>query len=888
MASNFSSQLDGHAMELIVSHSHTDFDGLAAQLAAQKLYPRALPLLNPRVNDNVAEFEALYHEQLPFLTEDDLPEEPVTRLIVVDMPSPPNLRGLTDERIPTIIIDHHPREREPQPHEELIHAEVGAVTSLLVERLMASQIALSATEATLMLLGIYEDTGRLSFSSTRQADVAAAAWLLGQGARIEALGEFLRRPLTPEQEQLFHQLDANTKMLEIGGWTVLLTSADVEGDVPQLSTLAEKLRDLYTPAVTALAISTGRSGTQIILRANSDALDAGAVARGFGGGGHRAAAAAYVRERRADDVLHDLEAAIRRQMRRSPMAIDIMTRHVRTAPLDATIKQANDLLARYGHSALPVVDEQRVVHGLVTRRDLSRATRHGRDDAKMSRYMWGDPPLIGPETPLSAMRQAIADEGGERGGRLLVVDNQQRLLGIVTRADLLQLTDAPNDDTEESLADELEQFLDPALLDLLQRAAAIAEENGWALYVVGGTVRDLLLRRPQGDLDLVVEGDAIGLAEALAAAIGGTVRSHAQFRTATLELEPAQSQEQTPESDQEQHSTLTLDFVTARTEFYEYPSALPSVEAASLRHDLHRRDFTINTMAICLNPSRYGRLYDFYGGQRDLDRGLIRVLHNLSFIDDPTRILRAARLTARLDFMLEARTRDLIDDAMEYAMFGRTSPQRLINEFRLTLHEECPEQVIALLDEWGALHGLHPALRWTHNLGTQFKTARRTRFQDAPLTDIYLGLLVFPLTDDDREGLIERYLPSGEHARLIRDISLLCQRIPKIIEPNIRDSLIDQLLHALNPSALRAGQLAEPHTAHAIDRYLTVLRHIKPELNGNDLRRLGLTPGPRLGKLLAELRAAKLDGLAPTRSDEEAWVQKAIAALQDANQSEPE
>ncbi|MBC8164198.1 MAG: DHH family phosphoesterase, partial [Roseiflexaceae bacterium] len=272
-------------MELIVTHSYTDFDGLGAQLAASKLFPRAIPLLSSRLRENVAEFIALFHEHLPFVEEDDLPDEPVSRLIVVDTPHPPALPGLDDEQMPTLIFDHHPRISPPRPHEELIHAEVGAATTILVERLASAGITLSSVEATLMLLGIYDDTGNLSYASTRQQDVAAAAWLLGQGARIAALDEFLRRPLSPEQEHIFHQLDQHGQHLQIEGWSVLLATAHVAGDAPQLSPLAEKLRDLYEPAVTVLAIATGQYGTPVILRANPPLLDAGELARGFGGGG---------------------------------------------------------------------------------------------------------------------------------------------------------------------------------------------------------------------------------------------------------------------------------------------------------------------------------------------------------------------------------------------------------------------------------------------------------------------------------------------------------------------------------------------------------------------------------------------------------------------------
>lgn len=867
-------------MELIVSHSRTDFDGLAAQLAAQKLFPRAIPVLNRRLRDNVAEFEALYHEHLPFVVEDDLPDEQVTRLIVVDTPSTPNIPGLEGEQVPTLIIDHHPREREPLPYEDVQHAEIGAITSFLVQRLISEQVALSSVEATLMLLGIYDDTGSLSFSSTTQADVAAAAWLLGQGARIEALGEFLRRPLSAEQERVFQQLTEKMRIEQIGGWTVLLASAQIEGEAPQLSSLAEKLGDLYLPSVTALAISTGGYGTQLILRSNPEALDVGALARGFGGGGHPAAAAAYVREQSATELLPELEHAIRRTIQPSPTAADLMTRFVHTVLHNATVGQAEAQLARSGHSALPVVDADRAVHGLATRRDLSAAVRHGRRDAVVTRYMWDNPPLVAPETPLAELRRELAEAENARVGRLLVVDTHRRLLGIIARSDLVEAIDESTERDGDTFAAELERLLPAPLLAVVRRAAELAEERDETLYIVGGPVRDMLLHRPQGDLDLLIEGDAIGLAQALANEFGGEITSHQQFGTATLELktngggtETKHATSSVPRSP----SSPSLDFVMARTEFYEAPAALPAVEAASLRHDLHRRDFTINTLAICLNPSRYGRLYDFYGGRRDIERKLIRVLHNLSFLDDPTRIVRAARLAARLNFAIETRTRALIEDAIEYDVLGRITPQRIFNELRLVLNEAEPERALALLEEWHVLSGVHPALGWNETQTAQLRAARAAAWADAPADQVALGLVVYPLTTEERAEILARFQPPNTVVNLFADLDRIQEVLPKLAAPNLAASTLDTLLNGIDTAALHATELAEGGVvAERIARYLAELRPTRTALNGDDLLQLGLRPGPRVGQLLSELRAAKLDGTLQTREDEERWVTEAL------------
>lgn len=869
-------------MELILTHSNTDFDALASQLAATRLYPGALAALNPQLNENVREFAALHREELPFVRLNDLPREPVTRLILVDTATVPRLPVLGDAPIPTIIIDHHRPERDLAPHEELIYADTGATTTILVQRLMEHHLPLTSVEATLLLLGIYEDTGNLSLPGTRAIDVACAAWLLERGARIEAVGEFLRRPLSAVQEQVLHQLEQTMRLEDVSGWTVLFAWARVDGPVPELSSLAHRLRDLYAPAVIALAIATGETGAQLILRASADTLDAGALAARFGGGGHRYAAAAYVRGADAETLLTRVEAAVRDMMQPALTAADIMTRPVHTAPIDATVAQAEELLLRYGHGALPVVNHDGVVQGLISRRDLDRALRHGLRDAPLARYLWHGPTLLPPDAPLATVRSALAADNGDRTGRLLVVDEQKRLLGIITRSDLLRAWAAgqpAGKSDHEIVSEALERFLDPNLLTILRRAGAIAQQRGAALYIVGGAVRDMILGRPPDDLDLVVEGDAIGLAEALAAELGGAVRSHTAFGTATLTLKRPDGE------------PLTLDFVMARTEFYEHPSALPDVEAASLRHDLHRRDFTINTLAICLNPARYGWLYDFYGGRRDITRRLIRVLHNLSFIDDPTRILRAARLAARLGFVIEPRTRALIGDALEQGILGRTTSQRIMHELRLILAEEYPEPALALLDDLGVLRAMHPDLQWTPAIAEWFAAARQAAFPDASLSDLYLALLVYPLTGDERAAFAARYrLPAGE-TRLLADLTLVHERLEALraeaegSDQRIADSAIDRALHGIGTAALRAAQIAEPPPAPQwIQRYIDHLRGVKLAVDGKFLESLGLRPGPRFGELLAALRAARLDGIAVTREEQEAWMRQAVAAqsVQDA------
>lgn len=412
-----------------------------------------------------------------------------------------------------------------------------------------------------------------------------------------------------------------------------------------------------------------------------------------------------------------------------------------------------------------------------------------------------------------------------------------------------------------SIADLLERALPAHALDLLRRCAARAGAQGLELLLVGGTVRDLLLGRPPGDLDLVVAGDALALAQDLAAALGGRVLKQSAFGTATLALPGG----------------VDLDLAAARAERYERPAALPTVWPADLEADLARRDFSVNAMAADLAPARYGQVRDPFGGLADLAPLRLRVLHDASFTDDPTRVLRGARLAARLGGALEPHTAALCRAALARGMFEQTSPQRLANELRLLLREPAPEQAVELLAALGALPHLAEGLVWGPHLAERFRAARAAGFADVELDQLGLGLLVYPLEPAAREALLARYRPAGALVRLLRDIGGLRARLAGLDPAGLPDSALDRLLQPFGAAALRAAQLSEPAPlAGALARYLALLRPAQTALCGDDLRALGVPQGPRIGRLLAGLRAAVLDGQVRGRAQELAWVRREL------------
>jgi tRNA nucleotidyltransferase (CCA-adding enzyme) len=400
------------------------------------------------------------------------------------------------------------------------------------------------------------------------------------------------------------------------------------------------------------------------------------------------------------------------------------------------------------------------------------------------------------------------------------------------------------------LADKIEKQLPAELVGFMQTAARVSDEQGQRLYLVGGIVRDLLLGRSNLDIDLVVEGDALNLAQHLAMMTQGETVVHRRFRTAKL-----------------QWNKWSVDLITARSETYDRPGALPKVKSGPLAEDLFRRDFTINAMAVELTPGHYGQLIDLHDGLKDLEDRLIRILHKKSFIDDATRMLRGLRYEQRLGFQLEPTTLQLLK--RDIPMLDTISGDRIRHELELILKEEFPEKTLCRAQEVGVLSRLYPALKCDHWLIEKFEQARKIS-PDLPSVELYLTLLAYRLTDEETESLISQLRLPRSPAQTMRDIKSLKAELSSLADPNAAPSHIYKLLRGHSPSALAAISLAGDSamaTKH-IQSFLTRLRYIRPSLTGSDLQRMGVAPGPRIKEILERLHEARLDGKVTSKERE--------------------
>jgi len=406
-----------------------------------------------------------------------------------------------------------------------------------------------------------------------------------------------------------------------------------------------------------------------------------------------------------------------------------------------------------------------------------------------------------------------------------------------------------------NLATQIERQLPAKLVDFMQAAGRVAQRQKQRLYLVGGVVRDLLLGRSNLDLDLVVEGNAIKLAQALARLKQGEITTHPRFGTAKL-----------------QWDNWSVDLATARAETYARPGALPAVKPGSIDSDLSRRDFTINAMAVAIYPGHFGELLDPYRGKDDIEHKSIRVLHEKSFIDDATRIWRALRYEQRLDFQFEPATLDLLK--RDTAMLDTISGDRIRHELELIFKEVLPEKALRRADELGVLYKIHPSLKCDSWLVERFARSRKLTHPRSPHPSLYLALLAYRLSGDDSEQLISYLRLPRTSAQTIRDTIAIKDKIDSLSSHGLAPSLIYSLLHGYVPTALVANSLASDNTTATehIELYINVLRYVNPVLTGADLKKMGVPASPRIKEILQMLREARLDGKVSSRKEEQEMV----------------
>lgn len=863
-------------MEVITTHVNADFDSLASIIAAKKIYPEAIVVFPGSQEKSLRDFllkSTFYILEVEKIKNVDFKK--IETLILVDIRQIHRI-GKFNEIIgkPGIkihIYDHHPPSPDDIEGSYEVVKQVGATTTILCEILKENNIDISPIEATILMLGIYEDTGSLTFSSTTSEDFLTAAYLLEKGANLNVVSDMITKDFTAEQISLLNELIQNATVHMINGIEVVIAKVARSNYIGDFSLLVHKLKDIENINV-LFAFADMEDRVYFVARSRIKQVNVGEIATEFGGGGHPTAASATIKEMTMIQAEYKLKEILNKHIKPIKTAKAVMSSPVKFINASESLKSAGEMMTRYNINALPVLESGKLV-GIITRQIIAKASFHGLKDVPVKEFMTNEFSTVKPQTPWIEVQRLIA----ENNQRFLPVIEAGKLVGVITRTDLLRVLHTDINEEPRYLFTSygepshkgreitklMEELLPESVIDVLKNAGKNAEDLGITVYAVGGFVRDLLLRKPNYDIDLVVEGDGIKFAKYFASTYGARTTYHRKFATAVITLS----------------ENIKVDVASARLEYYERPAALPQVEMSSIKLDLYRRDFTINTLAIKLNPRSFGELIDFFGAKRDIKDKTIRVLHNLSFVEDPTRIFRALRFEQRFGFHLSKLTVSLIENAVKMNFFSNISGRRLLNEIILLLQEERIIPLIKRMGDFDLLKLVHPKIVFdTHmkeflerieNVFSWFKLL----FIDEKYEQwiVYFAGLIDVIKKDDTKNIMKSFSLTREETQKITCIK---DKLPKILSKMYSTTMKPSAVyHLLKPLPLEAqlymiAKTTDEKTRRSISHYFTHTKHVKVELTGNDLIAIGLTPGKIFKKILNAILDAKIDGVLKNREDE--------------------
>jgi len=883
------------APTVITTHQNADFDALAAVVGASLLYPEARIVFSGSLNPNVREFVSLHGESLPIVNLRLLDQTKIRQLIIADTADTERIGDLGrlcgKPGVEVVIFDHHESEGPERPvfvkGENWVLSHDGAQATSMLYLLRERGVEVPRLVATIFALGIHEDTGSLTYPRTtiRDAEMLAASMRLGASQPL--IERYLHSALTGDQRAVLMEMVDLVRLERVRGLDVHTVALEVPGYVDGLSVIAHKLMELINAEVLLQAVGM-EDRVFVTARSRAGSVDVGALLGSIGGGGHAQAASAVVRGRTPRATIEGLLAQLGQSNLGARTAGEIMSRPVRLIDAGTPVTDALVTAQRYGHSGICVREEGRVV-GIVARRDLDKALRHGLGHAPVKGVMTRNIAFAKASTTVDELRRIMV---AGNAGRIPVVtdeaydaavrDNSATvgdLVGIVTRTDVLAAYQGRWEEERAEVATPqfytMQALAEHPFFGRLFRACSALSEDFPGVYLVGGFVRDLLLEQPNADVDIAVEGDGIQFATRLAAELGGRLRAHRKFKTAVVLLPPDVLGE-APAWVRTSGEPFHVDVATTRTEFYDHPAALPRVEHASIRQDLFRRDFTINAMAISLSGEDFGTVIDFFGGFRDLRDGVIRVLHNLSFIEDPTRIFRAVRYENRYGFRMDEQTKGFAKSCVDMHLVGDLSSVRLRDELVALLGEEDIEWTLGRLFELGVAREVHP------KLATGTKTVALVKELDSLVSEIGLRDEVVPwrlrlaavtrnMAHDELYVWSDRLKLKGADSQVITAAvvvgPLLASRLAK---PEMRDWDIYRALRSIPLEAVVFALAGiEPGVVESrLRRYLADIRHRTLSVKGDDLLAMGMKRGPAVGRILERLKELRVEGMVKGRTAE--------------------
>lgn len=848
---------------------NTDFDALASMLAAKKLYPDAQVVISDKQSIAVRQFLTIYRDALDLVPDHLVDWDHVTELILVDEASLTRIgdyaKELQEEKVKITVYDHHPPKKGDVDRDDGVIELVGAAVTLFVEEMREQSISISPFEATLFGLGIYTDTGSFTYNNTTARDFQAASYLMEHGMNLEVVQRFSDEMLLPEQQKILNHLFQQVTPYYIDGLQVVVSTYQHKTFQKGLATITQKLLEI-TDADAVLTVVAMKNRVYVVGRASSERINLLPLLKKWHGGGHQQAGSATIKESNCERVSEEVIASLDLIVQPAITARDMMTSPVKTISPDTSIEESGKLMYRYGHSGFPVVKDDKLL-GMITRRDLEKANHHGLGHAPVKAYMGTNVVSIKPETPEEEIQRIIIERNI---GRLPVLENGQ-LIGIVSRTNIIESlhkqrsvedVKQPNaSESKDNLQTEMKEQLPEDVSNLLEEISLTAKVACVSVYLIGGIVRDILLGVQNDDIDIVVEGNGVTFTRKLQADSGGNVKIHDNFGTATWT-----------------HPTgLEIDITSSRLEYYDRPAALPDVESSTVKEDLYRRDFTINAMALNLNEETYGQLVDPFHGRLDLQEKRIKVLHNLSFIEDPTRILRGVRFETRFQFFMDKQTEKLALHSIERVK--DLSANRVVDEMEKLFAEANPGRSMKRLFE----------LQFWQQYGVK-DTRNETSCQHADsLCTLYLDYLsgtkpcwfsyfVIPFYAEGNLDTVKEFALTKKASKFLKELLQLndlkqWQSMEEVggFQRFLKDYSDEAILFVVSNKSLVNKEI--------IVEYVQSRHHLPTLLTGEDLIKHGLKPGRYFSEILLELEVAMLNGEIKTKGEATVWLQRHISEL---------
>ncbi|MDD5015194.1 MAG: CBS domain-containing protein [Atribacterota bacterium] len=865
-------------MEVIISHQSTDFDSLAAMVAAKKIYKDALLVFTGAVEKNVRKFISVYGDLIEITPIKKIKIVDITKLIIVDTRIKRRIGSfanvLKKRDLEIHIYDHHPDTSDDIKGDLNVIEEVGATTTIILKKLKEMKLEITPIEATLFAMGIYEDTGSLTFSTTTIDDVNIISYLFEKGIKLKVVVNFINIGLSLSQKKLLNQLLLSSKEIFCKGIRINMAKAEIKNYIEGLALLTHRLIEIENSDVFFTVVKM-LDRIYIVGRSRTNSVDVDEILKELGGGGHFQAASAVVKDLSIEELEKKLIKILERKVKVGIVAKDIMSSPVKTVDTLTSIEETKKILLRYGHNGIPVVEEGKL-KGIITMQEVNKAKQHGLGKELVSKYMTNQIVSVKLNAPLIEIQELMINYDI---GRILVVDQENKLLGIITRTDLIRNLYGEGNIPKRSFSTYIEtsskierkrqielvkKIFPERIQNILNKIGEIGDRLSYPVFMVGGVVRDLFLGIENYDIDIVVEGEGIKFAGELSRDLKGRIKSHEKFGTAVVILTDG----------------FKIDVATARREYYEYPAALPKIELSSIRKDLYRRDFTINAMAIQLNQKYYGKLIDFFGGQRDLHLGIIRVLYNLSFVEDPARIIRAIRFEQRFNFKMDKSTEDFLKKAINDKLLSRLRRKRVAEELILILQEKSPIKSLKRMEGLGALKYILPEVELNEDTVGRLNRAKdnhdlwKSNMPDEKiqLWIIYLCCLIKDLEKNQVQRIFKKLIFKQKSLDNINYIYTNLNQIIRFIsqKDEISPSNIYIKLKGLSNEILFLI-MTESRDDIAKNRIVNYFKKYKKEsvyTSGKELKKLHIEPGPIYSQILDRLLYAQLDGEVKNKEDE--------------------